>query len=1246
MVSLQRFVDRFLPVFLARDPASRSGGRAATSRLLSSLALGTSLSLLLVSAAHAESAYDERQRKFADAVLARGKDPAAQLDLLRMVRNGDEADPAVTLASFRKVVENRAVDPQHRVFAARRVAWDLRRTGDVPGSAAAFDALGYVRAFRIVGPFDNEGKRGFTSELGPETDRLAPPSAAAVYRGRERDVRFRAMPDILQGGYLSFDAVFRPTENVCGFAETSLHADKAGPITLWLGAGGASKLYFNGVEVLSDAAYRAPSPERNVALVQAKQGENRVLVKSCVTSGSWGFYLRVGDARGEPLVLKADPSKLEAVPAPKQTKYVPAASPKSVLAVLEAEAAKPKPKAQALENLSRFLWYTGADDPAERRAQQLSRRAAELEPTAARWLLAAALADERYEKLRLVGKARALAPNDPEVVLAHAQLVSLGPSGESALALLEGLPEGGTNGLEKAKAKNALLLQLGLDDSALEVLRKAHAQAPKAEVFQSRMADALAREPRQDDLIALSRSILAERYDHLSSRRILLEDAVARDRDAEVLEHLDALRALFPGDEKRLFFVAEAYDAIGREDLRLATLKTTLEIAPESAAAHVRYGRALLRSGQTDAAAESLRAALKLQPQDAETRELLEQIVPEQRLDESFAVASEKLLERRKAKSNHPVTVLQDLTVNTVFDNGLGSRFVQFAAQVHDAEGARRLRARSIQFDPETQRVDVRLARVHRENGQVLDATETYEQQLGEPWYRVYYDTRALVVVFPDLEPGDSVELRYRVDDVAPRNLFADYYGDLHMLGGGEPRAHVEYVLITPTTREFYFNKPKLASLQHEQKIDGARRVDRFFADDVPALRSEPSMPGMTEVIPYLHVSTYKSWQDVGRWYWGLIQDQLYADDHLKSVVAELKKGAKDEREIVARIYDWVVKNTRYVALEFGIHGFLPYRVPEIVRRGFGDCKDKASLIYTMLREAGVDARIVLTRTRQNGAIDSEPASLSVFDHAIAYVPSLKLFLDGTAEHSGTRELPGGDQGVMVLLVGPSVNAELVKTPVLPPESNLRSRKLQIQLSPDGGAQVTVDEKIAGVDAARYRDTFQAEGTRKDRLERQLSNAYPGLALEQHSFKGLSSLEEDVAIDYRLKAPQVARVEGDELRIPVTSLRDLLREMAVAQSRKFPLDLSVKNAYREERTTRAPAGFVVGTVPSGGALKSRFGSLSVSSEQAGLAEVRSTSAFTLDVDRVEPADYAEFRRFIEQADDILRQRVTFVKGAK
>ena len=109
-----------------------------------------------------------------------------------------------------------------------------------------------------------------------------------------------------------------------------------------------------------------------------------------------------------------------------------------------------------------------------------------------------------------------------------------------------------------------------------------------------------------------------------------------------------------------------------------------------------------------------------------------------------------------------------------------------------------------------------------------------------------------------------------------------------------------------------------------------------------------------------------------------------------------------DERAKINAVYKYVVDKTRYVALEFGIHGYKPYRCSQIFARGFGDCKDKATLIVSMLRELGIGAEMVLVRTGMRGDIKDKPASLAVFDHAIAYVPSQKLFLDGTAEHSNT----------------------------------------------------------------------------------------------------------------------------------------------------------------------------------------------------------------------------------------------------
>ena len=121
-------------------------------------------------------------------------------------------------------------------------------------------------------------------------------------------------------------------------------------------------------------------------------------------------------------------------------------------------------------------------------------------------------------------------------------------------------------------------------------------------------------------------------------------------------------------------------------------------------------------------------------------------------------------------------------------------------------------------------------------------------------------------------------------------------------------------------------------------------------------MEQEALQPPWTEVLGHVNVSTYKSWDDMGKWYWGLVQDQLVADDEVRRRAESLTQGLKDDRAKARAIYDYVVQKTRYVALEFGIHGFKPYRCAQIFARGFGDCKDKATLIVTMLGALGIKA--------------------------------------------------------------------------------------------------------------------------------------------------------------------------------------------------------------------------------------------------------------------------------------------------
>jgi hypothetical protein len=136
-------------------------------------------------------------------------------------------------------------------------------------------------------------------------------------------------------------------------------------------------------------------------------------------------------------------------------------------------------------------------------------------------------------------------------------------------------------------------------------------------------------------------------------------------------------------------------------------------------------------------------------------------------------------------------------------------------------------------------------------------------------------------------------------------------------------------------------------------------------------------MPPWQEVLGFVHVSTYKDYGQLGKWYWGLSREQFDSDAETRRLAAEITKGKTTEREKVEAVYDWVIRNTRYVALEFGIYGFKPRRCVQTVARGWGDCKDKATVIVSLLKELGIDSTIVVLRTQMRGMFSSKVASLA-----------------------------------------------------------------------------------------------------------------------------------------------------------------------------------------------------------------------------------------------------------------------------
>src|SRR5262249_53586815 len=435
----------------------------------------------------------------------------------------------------------------------------------------------------------------------------------------------------------------------------------------------------------------------------------------------------------------------------------------------------------------------------------------------------------------------------------------------------------------------------------------------------------------------------------------------------EVKPAVEALRGalrLSPVDNDVRLRLAELLAANGRTEESDQLFHEAEQICPDEADVHERKGRALLYAGRKEAALAAFERSLQLRPQNPGLQGTVRALRGgESGAEPSFALDWKRLIAEADAYAEDAVT-LADLSYIRVQKSGLSSRFHQMAVKVFTRRGVDAFRTFPITYSPSREEVRILRARVTKPDGSVVDSFGDTNRSLNEPWSGMYYDAQARLLSFPALAPGDVLEVQYRVEDTASDNLLSDYWGDLTYVQGIAPKLRWQYSVSMPEGRPLYWNEKTLGAgvATHREKSADGRTVYRFEARHIPRVTPEPGMPGWSEVATTLHVSTYKSWEEVGRYYWSLIRDQLVPDDSIRRAAETALQGVdgKDTRAVVRPLYEYVVKNPRYVALEFGIHGYKPYRVDRVLARRFGDCKDKASLLHALLEVSGIDSRIVL----------------------------------------------------------------------------------------------------------------------------------------------------------------------------------------------------------------------------------------------------------------------------------------------
>jgi tetratricopeptide (TPR) repeat protein/transglutaminase-like putative cysteine protease len=1036
------------------------------------------------------------------------------------------------------------------------------------------------------------------------------------------------------------------------YLQVVLRSRAARPAVLRLGTAGPFKVFLNGREVARGGpSLRSLAPDQDVVGLGLVAGVNRIVIRVEGGRGRWDIHARLtrpdgGRLDGVRAVSKLPPGKPRAVKAAENRKTKPVdparwleqrATPR------DAEAERDWAHYQV-----RARHRNLTDSKVEKWLLEWVRRA----NTAEDYLLVARTRRDPDAERRLVRRALSVAPSYPWALVRLARLLSANQRQLAAARILDGLHRRRPSFLPATLELADSYRTAGLDSLAARLLDLAlvrHRPAPGGLILE-RANLALVQEDGARAERLFRRYLRWNRADS-STRRTLANLALDRaDGGAAAAELRTALE-----HSPHLGFLrmelASVLDGAGQVEQAVAEYRKVTRIDPTHARAWERMGYVLQRGGRSKRAWDAWQQALRLQPQNADLRVYLALLAPKRRhgLAERERVDPTPLIKEARARRRSPAAsarFLLEATAIEVHENGLGRTLRQRVVQVHDKSGIRDHASFMIAYNPDRQLVDLRVARVHRADGTVVSRAIRREQEVNEPWAGLWYDLRALEVRFAGLKPGDIVELEYLVEDVARENLLSDYFGDLVHLQREIPVHRFVYSLITPASRKVYVRAPRLPGVRRSARRSGGARVLSFHARDLPPIAQEPGMPGWSEVSDYLHVSTYGSWEAVGRWYWRLIRDQLRPDRRIVETAKRLGGGGS-ELERIRAVHNYVARNTRYVGLEFGIHSYKPYAAPQVLARKFGDCKDKATLMIALLGQLGIEAEMVLVRTRQRGNVDRSPASLAPFDHALVHVPAHKLYLDATAEFAGSTELPFQDQGVLALHVARGGRTRLVTTPLSRAADNTTRIEERLRVEANGHVRLDEVRTITGQAAPRWRSYYQAADTRRQRYEKAWNGWVNGARVLEVKMRGLDALERPVRVEARVAVTGLARSEGaGRITLPPGSGAEtsLVQAYGRLTKRSHPLQLDFPWRAVQRAVLTGPPGWRFADVPPDHELKTPFGRFKRSVKRKGRRQLVVTQEIRLEAARVEPKRYAAFRRFLEKLDRLMAERVALVSG--
>jgi tetratricopeptide (TPR) repeat protein/transglutaminase-like putative cysteine protease len=448
--------------------------------------------------------------------------------------------------------------------------------------------------------------------------------------------------------------------------------------------------------------------------------------------------------------------------------------------------------------------------------------------------------------------------------------------------------------------------------------------------------------------------------------------------------------------------------------------------------------------------------------------------------------------------------VIQHLDrVYQVEADGTGWRLLTTSVKVQTEAAVKQFGVLSVSFASSSESVEILYARVRRADGTVVETPVSGAMEQADPVTQAapfYSDLKQKQLPIRSLSVGDTLEWQAKITRTkaeAPGHFWGQetFYDDAVILSQSvelrvpkDAFVNVWSPTLKPTdTTAGGYRVLRWESSQLKPTV-GKDADEEKEAKSKVVWTPEQELEVTQGKLPTIAWTNFKSWEEVGGWYRGLEKDRTAPDEEIKAKVAELTAGKTTEEEKVRAVYGYVATQIRYIGVAFGVGRYQPHRAEDVMQNRYGDCKDKHTLLASMLEVLGLhpDAVLIGAGIRFNEAVPSPAA----FNHLITMVPvgGKEVWLDATAEVAPYQMLMYSIRDKQALVIPGTGVAMVERTPAKLPFAPYQTMHAEGSLDKDGTSNSRLSITFRGDDELLMRSVLrQLSAAQYDQVVQQMS---------------------------------------------------------------------------------------------------------------------------------------------------------------